>query len=321
MYDYGYGYDYGMSDMGSTAGLLGGLAAIMGIITIVSLAISVISIVSQWIIYKKAGKKGWESIVPIYNIIVLLQIVELPMWYIALFFVPIANIYAMFKIYIELAHKFGKSTGFGVATVFFNFICLPILAFGKNNTYNGNGMINTQPETIQYTPNNMNELNNQDSNVINQSVNTFENNLGNTFVQEPTMLNQTPSVPENNMTPNQIFDTSINNQVNPINNVQEPVESNTNVFNQTQNDMPTMNVPQQPFVQNQMNQQASFVTPSPVVEQPIQETPQQNTFVYGNQPMGQPENTQMGMPTMNEQPQQPFAQNQNPNNNPYNQNM
>ena len=57
------------------------------------------------------------------------------LWYIVLFFIPIANIYAVFKIYIELAHKFGKSTGFGVATVFFSIVCLPILAFSKTAEY------------------------------------------------------------------------------------------------------------------------------------------------------------------------------------------
>lgn len=84
---------------------------------------------------QKAGKPGWASIVPIYNMIVLLEITELPLWYIVLFFIPFANIYALFKIYIELAHKFGKSTGFGVATVFFSIVCLPILAFSKTAEY------------------------------------------------------------------------------------------------------------------------------------------------------------------------------------------
>jgi len=57
------------------------------------------------------------------------------LWYIVLFFIPFANIYAVFKIYIELAHKFWKSTGFGVATVFFSIVCLPILAFSKTAEY------------------------------------------------------------------------------------------------------------------------------------------------------------------------------------------
>ena len=101
---------------------------------VIGLAVGILVIVSLWIIFKKAGKPGWASIVPIYNIIVLIQIVGLPLWYLVLLIIPFANIYAIFKIYIELAHKFGKSTGFGVLSVFFSEICLPILAFDKNAT-------------------------------------------------------------------------------------------------------------------------------------------------------------------------------------------
>ncbi len=104
---------------------------------VIGLAVGILVIVSLWIIFKKAGKPGWASIVPIYNIIVLIQIVGLPLWYLVLLIIPFANIYAIFKIYIELAHKFGKSTGFGVLSVFFSEICLPILAFDKNATYKG----------------------------------------------------------------------------------------------------------------------------------------------------------------------------------------
>ena len=127
-YDYDL-YDYGAVSMQPQSG------APLVILMIISLLLSILLIVSMWKIYKKAGKPGWAAIVPVYNIIVLLEIAELPLWYIVLFFIPFANIYALFKIYIELAHKFGKSTGFGVATVFFSIVCLPILAFSKTAEY------------------------------------------------------------------------------------------------------------------------------------------------------------------------------------------
>lgn len=104
---------------------------------VIGLALGVLVIVSLLMIFKKAGKPGWASIIPIYNVIVLIQVAGLPLWYLLLLIIPFANIYAIFKIYIELAHKFGKSTGFGVLTVFFSEICLPILAFDKNATYQG----------------------------------------------------------------------------------------------------------------------------------------------------------------------------------------
>ena len=133
MYDYSYGYDYGTQ-------AATGLAAFgvgMLFIWLISVAISVFTIICNWKVFKKAGKPGWASIIPIYNTIVMIEIAELPMWYIALFFVPFANIYAIFKINIEIAHKFGKSTGFGVGMTLLSPIFMAILAFGKDANYKG----------------------------------------------------------------------------------------------------------------------------------------------------------------------------------------
>jgi|SRR5574344_1232714 hypothetical protein len=96
---------------------------------------SLLIIISMWKIFKKANKPGWASIIPIYNIIVLYQVAGVSMWFLLLMFIPFVNIYVLFKTYIELAHRFNKSTGFGVLSVFFNVVCMPILAF-SNATYN-----------------------------------------------------------------------------------------------------------------------------------------------------------------------------------------
>lgn len=127
--DYTYYYDYSTT-VGNTEmfGIIAGLGAA---ILIISMVASVLIIISMWKIFKKAGKNGWEAIVPIYNVIVLLEVSEIPLWQIVFYFIPFANIYITFKQYIELSKKFGKSTGFGVLTVFFPIICLPILAFGN----------------------------------------------------------------------------------------------------------------------------------------------------------------------------------------------
>ena len=109
--DYGM-YDYGVSSTAS------GLGAISLIVILLSWGIAIFSIVCQWKIFKKAGKKGWEAIVPIYNIIVLFEISGTPLWMIILFFIPFANFYALFMIYNNLAKKFGKSTGFAIGLMF-----------------------------------------------------------------------------------------------------------------------------------------------------------------------------------------------------------
>lgn len=98
---------------------------------IIMSVISIFMIICIWKINKKAGKPGWASIIPIYNIIVLFEIAQINPIMILLLFVPIANIIVTFKLYIEIAKKFNKSTLFGVMLTLFPVICLPILAFSK----------------------------------------------------------------------------------------------------------------------------------------------------------------------------------------------
>lgn len=126
-----YSYDYGYTTTVDSTEALGILAGVGVVSWIISMAICVVMIIAMWKIFKKAGKNGWEAIVPVYNVIVMLEISNIPVWQIVFYFIPFANIYIMFKQYIELAKKFGKSSGFGVLTAFFPFVCLPILGFGS----------------------------------------------------------------------------------------------------------------------------------------------------------------------------------------------
>ena len=97
---------------------------------IIYLAIIILIIAAVWKVYVKAGKPGWAAIVPIYNIIVLLEIVGRPLWWFLLFFVPLVNFIVAIIIYIDLAKSFGKSAGFGIGLLFLGIIFFPILGFG-----------------------------------------------------------------------------------------------------------------------------------------------------------------------------------------------
>lgn len=113
----------------------------VGMAAFVYLGIIVLMIVSLWKIFEKAGKPGWASLVPIYNMIVLLEIIDKPVWWIALFLVPLVNFVMIFIVYIELAKCFGKSAGFGVGMVFLSFIFIPLLAFGDAEYLDGENMV------------------------------------------------------------------------------------------------------------------------------------------------------------------------------------
>lgn len=95
--------------------------------TLIQLAIVVLYIVGMWKVYTKCGKPGWAAIVPIYNIIVLLEIVKKPVWWIVLFLIPVANLVAMILVGIEVAKIFGKSQGFGIGLGLLGFVFYPIL--------------------------------------------------------------------------------------------------------------------------------------------------------------------------------------------------
>ena len=206
-YDYDL-YDYGAVSMQPQSG------APLVILIIISLLLSILLIVSMWKIYKKAGKPGWAAIVPVYNIIVLLEIAELPLWYIALFLVPFANIYAMFKIYIELAHKFGKSTGFGVASVFFSVICFPILAFNKNIVYKNASVVENNVESA----NDQNDIAKQliDNNGVFGNSQNEQNNVPNYQPTMNTVDNSQNMITNQNMQNN--FNGQSQNMVNNQNN-------------------------------------------------------------------------------------------------------
>ena len=111
---------------------------------LIYMAVIVIVIASQWKIFVKAGKPGWACLIPIYNVIVLLEIVRKPLWWIVLFFVPFVNFVIAIMITLELAKMFGQGMGFAVGMILLPFIFYPILGFGSAQ-YAGGGMSMPRP--------------------------------------------------------------------------------------------------------------------------------------------------------------------------------
>lgn len=112
-----------------------GVTALLSTYMILILVIAVIMIVANWKVFTKAGKPGWASIIPLYNMYVMFEIAGMNGWMFLLTFVPIANIIIQIMLYLNLAKKFGKSTGFAIGLILLNPIFLLMLAFG-NTEYN-----------------------------------------------------------------------------------------------------------------------------------------------------------------------------------------
>ncbi|GGH69688.1 DUF5684 domain-containing protein [Phaeocystidibacter marisrubri] len=98
--------------------------------------ILIIGIATQWKIFTKAGKPGWASLIPIYNIIVLLEIVGKPWYWFFLMMIPLVNIIFLVWVINLLSKSFGKDEGFTVGLILLGIVFYPILAFG-NAQYQG----------------------------------------------------------------------------------------------------------------------------------------------------------------------------------------
>ena len=95
------------------------------------IALVVLMIGSIWKVFTKAGKPGWACIVPIYNVIVLLEIAGKPWWWILLMIIPLVNIVIAILLAIEVAKKVGHSSGFGLGRAFLPFLFSPVLGYGS----------------------------------------------------------------------------------------------------------------------------------------------------------------------------------------------
>jgi hypothetical protein len=137
----------------STGGMI---ASMLGscVFSLIVLAITVVALVGLWKVFVKAGQPGWAAIIPIYNIVILLQIIGRPIWWLIPFFLPIiTSILAVIglppsvllpinvllcvpsfvfwiMVCLRLARVFDQSSGFGIGLLFLPFIFLPLLGFG-----------------------------------------------------------------------------------------------------------------------------------------------------------------------------------------------
>ena len=220
--DYYVDTSYGVS---TSSGLTGAIAAMGLFFWILSMALGILKIVSLWKIFKKAGKPGWASIVPIYNIYIMCEIAEKEWWYILLLCVPFVNIYVMIVLYNGMAKKFGKGGGFVVGMILLPVVFFPMLAFGKDAT-----IVNNQPNTSN--ENNMadNTLGTNANALPNMNEKTMIANEmvtpNNPVMREPVMSNPVGNVPFGNTS----AESGLNSQnVNVMQNIGPSLESNQNI--------------------------------------------------------------------------------------------
>ena len=120
-----------MENYDASPGATAAVAAFFGALLVPILIITVIVIISHWKVFEKAGKPGWASLIPIYNIIVLLEIVGKPVWWVFLILFPCTSFIFVIWVTNLLSKSFGQSEGFTVGLLLLSVIFYPILAFGN----------------------------------------------------------------------------------------------------------------------------------------------------------------------------------------------
>ena len=120
-------------------GVMGAVISFLMTYAFIVFIIAILTIIANWKIFTKAGEKGWKSIIPIYNMVILFRISGISPWWILLYLlapVPIIGLVVSFGLmiylYLNLAKAFGKGAGFTVGLILLNTIFVMILGFGSS---------------------------------------------------------------------------------------------------------------------------------------------------------------------------------------------
>ena len=129
----------------------GATTLVFGLLFIILILLVVVTI-AEWKMFKKAGKHGWECLIPIYGSYVLTEIAGVNWWW---FLLSISNsivtllgvdslssisslvsLFAGFNIFYNVAKKFNKSNSTAVLAGLFSFVYILIFGLSKNEVYN-----------------------------------------------------------------------------------------------------------------------------------------------------------------------------------------
>lgn len=159
-----------MSDYEALEYLLGGSMVLILILGLLIIGFYVFYIVCLWKLFKKAGKHGWEAIIPFYSTWVLIEIAGLNWWYFLIaisgtlvslvgldsltWLTNLLSLAVNFFVFYNLAKKMHKQPmGIAIAGTLVSGIMVPVLALSKNYEYDSsvvvspNGPIGDNKET------------------------------------------------------------------------------------------------------------------------------------------------------------------------------
>ena len=111
--------------------------------------LTIVSLYGLYLLFKKAGKQGWEAFVPFYREHIFTELVGKPSWYVFLLIIPIVNIFVFYSLYLDFIRSFGKRRFWeNAAAVLVPFIVLPL--WGKDSSVKYLGKTNSEEFKQKY---------------------------------------------------------------------------------------------------------------------------------------------------------------------------
>jgi len=91
-----------------------------------------------WKLFEKAGRKGWEALIPVYNAYIIVKLTGRSIWWFIFLLVPIIGFIVGIGIAVDQARCYGKYSFWEhAAAVLVPFIVFPIWGTDKNTRYLG----------------------------------------------------------------------------------------------------------------------------------------------------------------------------------------
>ena len=113
------------------------LGSYIGVLIFVS-PILILALAGYWKLFQKAGRKGWEALIPFYSSYVMLKISGRPVWWLIWLFLPLASLIVGAGILVDFIKCYGKFTaGDRAKAILLGFIYLPKWGFENKTIYLG----------------------------------------------------------------------------------------------------------------------------------------------------------------------------------------
>ncbi len=103
-----------------------------GLAIVLYLAFVLFVVIGMWRVFEKAGKPGWASLIPFYNVWVLCEIAGRPGWWLLLFFIPFVNFIVWIILCVDIAAAYGHGVGFAIGLMFLTPLFFLILGYGPS---------------------------------------------------------------------------------------------------------------------------------------------------------------------------------------------